>query len=220
VHTHWLLREASAFSAHQTGTRAPPTFFFHTWIAQVFLTREEAKMDAHGCTMNWGWQVAYWLHLVEVSLASILTCVHNMYTHGIYTYIYTHIYILYINIYTYIYTHIYIRTHIYIYLYVYTHRCTDTHTHTHIYINTNICIYIYEYKNIYIYIYIYIYSYLHIFTHTHMFTHNDIFTFTFFCMHIYFIQIFNTVCISRALLSTPLRWRSQSTNILEACAKH
>ena len=89
-------------------------FFFHTWIAQVFLTREEAKMDAHGCTMNWGWQVAYWLHLVEVSLASILTCVHNMYTHGIYTYIYTHIYI---NIYTYIYTHIYIRTYIYICIY-------------------------------------------------------------------------------------------------------
>ena len=125
-------------------------------------------MDAHGCTMNWGWQVAYWLHLVEVSLASILTCVHNMYTHGIYTYIYTHIYIYiyYINIYTYIYTHIYIRTYIYIYIFMYIHIDAQTHTHTpiYIYINTNICIYIYEYKYIYIYIYIFtvIYIYLHI----------------------------------------------------------
>ena len=173
MHTHWLLREASAFSAHQTGTRAPPTFFFHTWIAQVFLTREEAKMDAHGCTMNWGWQVAYWLHLVEVSLASILTCVHNMYTHGIYTYIYiyTHIYIyIYIYIYKYLYIHIYtyLYTDIYIYIYVYTHRCTDTHTP--IYINTNI--YIYINTNIYIFTVIYIYLHiricLHIMTYIHL----------------------------------------------------
>ena len=116
VHTHWLLGSIRFFSTSNWHARTSDVFFPHLNCSGLF----DKRGGKDGCS---------WLHY-ELGLAGCiltafgwgfcginLTCVHNMYTHGIYTYIHTHIYIfnhLYINI------HIFTCGHMCIYIYVYT----------------------------------------------------------------------------------------------------